>query len=75
MDMNLGKPGDGQGRLASCCPWGRKESDVIGLLNNNRRGNPQHSVIYWVKAGQGETVWLQRGEEGRGGTRHVPGSW
>ena len=28
MDMNLSKLGDsGQGRLACCSPWGRKESD------------------------------------------------
>ena len=30
MDMNLSKPGDseGQGSLACCSPWGRKESDT-----------------------------------------------
>ena len=27
--------GDGQGRLACCSPWGRKESDTIEQLNNN----------------------------------------
>ena len=25
--------GDGQGSLACCCPWGRKESDMIEQLN------------------------------------------
>ena len=25
--------GDGQGGLACCCPWGRKESDMIERLN------------------------------------------
>ena len=25
--------GDGQGSLACCSPWGRKESDTIELLN------------------------------------------
>ena len=25
--------GDGQGSLACCCPWGRKESDMIERLN------------------------------------------
>ena len=25
--------GDGQGRLACCSPWGRKESDMIERLN------------------------------------------
>ena len=30
-------PGDkeGQGRLACCSPWGRKESDMTERLNNN----------------------------------------
>ena len=27
--------GDGQGSLACCSPWGRKESDMTELLNNN----------------------------------------
>ena len=26
--------GDGLGGLACCCPWGRKESDMIEQLNN-----------------------------------------
>ena len=36
MDMSLGKLwefGDGQEGLASCSPWGRKESDTTELLN------------------------------------------
>ena len=28
--------GDGQGGLASCSPWGRKESDTTEQLNNNK---------------------------------------
>ena len=28
--------GDGQGSLASCSPWGRKESDTTERLNNNK---------------------------------------
>ena len=30
MDMSLNTPGvgDGQGSLACCCPWGRKELDM-----------------------------------------------
>ena len=29
-------PGDsGQGSLACCCPWGRKESDTTERLNNS----------------------------------------
>ena len=34
MDMNLSKfweSGEGQGSLACCGPWGRKESDAIEL--------------------------------------------
>ena len=27
--------GDGQGSLARCSPWGRKESDTTEQLNNN----------------------------------------
>ena len=27
--------GDGQGSLACCSPWGRKESDTTELLNSN----------------------------------------
>ena len=32
-------PGDveGQGSLACCSPWGRKESDITEQLNNNKR--------------------------------------
>ena len=33
--------GDGEGQvgLACCSPWGRKESDVAGQLNNNKVGS------------------------------------
>ena len=36
MDMSLSKlgAGDGQGGLARCSPWGRKESDTTERLNN-----------------------------------------
>ena len=27
---------EGQGGLACCSPWGRKESDMTGRLNNNK---------------------------------------
>ena len=36
MDVSLSKlrgPGDGQGGLASCSSWGRKESDTTEQLN------------------------------------------
>ena len=32
MDMSLGV-GDGQGSLACCSPWGRKETDTTERLN------------------------------------------
>ena len=38
MDMSLSHPlevGDGQGGLACCSPWGRKESDTTERLNKN----------------------------------------
>ena len=43
MDMNLSKPGDseGQGSLACCSPWGRKESDTTERLNNSIHGGSQ----------------------------------
>ena len=28
--------GEGQGGLTCCSPWGRKESDTVERLNNNR---------------------------------------
>ena len=33
--------GEGQGSLACCSPWGRKESDMTERLNNN---NKKHAV-------------------------------
>ena len=32
--------GDGQGGLACCSPWSRKESDRTEQLNNNKKGSP-----------------------------------
>ena len=31
--------GEGQGGLACCSPWGRKESDTTGGLNNKSQSN------------------------------------
>ena len=39
MEMSLSKlrgVGDGQGDLACCSPWGRKESDTTQLTERNR---------------------------------------
>ena len=30
---------EGQGRLACCSPWGHKESDMTGRLNNKLRNS------------------------------------
>ena len=40
--------GDGQGSLACCSPWGRRESDTIDRLNSG----PQN------EAGLLEATWL-----------------
>ena len=34
--------GQGQGSLACCSPWGRKESDTIEQLNNNFHTENKH---------------------------------
>ena len=43
MDMNLGKLQDGerQGGLAYCSPWSRRELDMTGWLNNNKKFNTE----------------------------------
>ena len=33
--------GDGQGSLVCCSPWGRKESDTTGRLNNSNNLYPK----------------------------------
>ena len=33
--------GEGQGNLACCSPWGRKELDMTEQLNNNNLGFPR----------------------------------
>ena len=35
--------GDGQGGLACCSPWGRKESDTTEQLNNNKNAQKQYA--------------------------------
>ena len=35
MDMSLSTGSTGQGSLACCNPWGRKESDMTEQLNKN----------------------------------------
>ena len=35
---------EGQGSLACCSPWGRKESDMAERLNNNNERCPRPSA-------------------------------
>ena len=53
MDMNLGQTlgdGEGQGGLACCSPWGGKELDMTGWLNNNNGYylHPSFLSIIWT---------------------------
>ena len=45
-------PGDGkgQGSLVCCNPWGRRESDTIQRLNNNKGGRNEGSATTGSKA-------------------------
>ena len=48
MDMNSGKLQDmvrGQRGLACCSPWGCKESDMTGQLNNNSKLKYQQKCL------------------------------
>ena len=50
-------PGDaeGQGGLACCSPWGRKESDMTGQLNNNNNHTFRRSPA--ISAGSLSEKW------------------
>ena len=37
---------EGQGSLACCSPWGRKEMDMTEQLNNNNNSNPLTHLDY-----------------------------
>ena len=47
--------GEGQGGLACCNPWGRKESDTTEQLNNKIKNREQIEVMH-AKAGFSERV-------------------
>ena len=40
------RDGEGQGRLACCSPWGRKESDMTKQLNNTY-SLPRELILSW----------------------------
>ena len=52
--------GEGQGRLACCSPWGRKELDITDCLNNN---NNQNDWSSWAQVetmfSYGSVWWLK----------------
>ena len=56
--------GEGQGGLACCSPWGCKELDMTGQLNNNDKclfGPTIWPLIsYWVVVCQDELTLLQK---------------
>ena len=66
--------GDGQGSLACCRPWGRKESDTTEL-KKQKKGNPLHyfclenptdrgawwATVYWVARVGHDLVTKQQG--------------
>ena len=43
--------GEGQGRLACCSPWGRKESDMTECLNINNIQSYYHLLYCFVFVG------------------------
>ena len=44
--------GDGQGSLACCSPWGRKESDTTERLDCTEDSSKGHTKTLWRKVGQ-----------------------
>ena len=43
--------GEGQGSLASCSPWGRKELNMIEQLKNNtiNQGRIRERLPWWLR--------------------------
>ena len=44
--------GEGQGGLACCSPWGRKESDTTERLNDSNKSGREVLVLLRAKGGQ-----------------------
>ena len=55
--------GDGQGSLACCSPWGRKESDTTEQLNNNMFKELKKCI--WRRKWQPTPVFLPGESHGR----------
>ena len=47
IDMSLSKS-EGQGSLACCSPWGRKESDMTEQLNKNNMWNLIYDINQYI---------------------------
>ena len=59
--------GEGQGSLACCRPWGRKDLDTTERLNNNNLFNGASLVVHMVKVknlpacrSPGFDVWVSK---------------
>ena len=74
-DCGLTWDGDGQGSLASCSPWGRKESDMTATeLNWNNSGNLHQMVLsryFWEELKQRLRGKTYPGKEGLSGSCSV----
>ena len=57
--------GEGQGSLACCSPWGRKESDTTERLNNNRHWCMSLRIPEEIGTSARIGVGLNRGEAGK----------
>ena len=66
---NSGTDGEGQGGLVCCSPWGHKELDMTGRLNNSntlivkvcRDGVPRHkNLIHWYRPAINNCVWSHK---------------
>ena len=40
--------GEGQGSLACCSPWGRRELNMTEQLNNNKEGDRKILTFYFI---------------------------
>ena len=43
------RDGEGQGSLACCSPWGRKESDGTEWLNNSKNNLKSQQIYLWLR--------------------------
>ena len=66
---------EGQGRLTCCSPWGHKELDTTGRLNNNNKVSSVKNVtlcvqrsldpgnlLAWCVSTKGQTGWEKKAD-------------